>query len=212
MKYTIYREPFTHIVIDDWLSEEDNQTLLKESIDLIPYMHISKVGSSIGSVIAPQYKNSTNLWLFQHYAVKKPNFNIAEYFEKTLWSDDVKNIFRETKDSMFETMLYTDRSQILLSRYEEGGHYEWHRDYNPTVTINYMLAREPLKFQGGEFVFGSWDEKTEFHKIEFKNNRLIAFPSRVLHKVNPVVNFTGNSSEARFTLQYWSKLKDSAET
>jgi predicted 2-oxoglutarate/Fe(II)-dependent dioxygenase YbiX len=75
-----------------------------------------------------------------------------------------------------------------------------------------MLAKEPLQFQGGEFLIGGWDSQAVSHTIEFKNNRLIIFPSRSFHKVAPVKNLQGGSENARFTLQYWSQLKYRQET
>lgn len=211
MKYTIYREPFTHIVIDDWLPWVYNLQILNELAALVPYMRDSKVNSDQGLKVAASVKSSKNLWMFQHDARTKCDYKISTVFEKHIWSSEVKNILKETNDSLFQTMMYTDTSQLLLSRYENGDHYDWHRDYNPTCTMNYMLAREPLKFSGGDFVLGSWDDKTEQHKIEFKNNRLVIFPSRCFHKVETVTGFKGSPDNARFTLQYWSKLKELRE-
>ena len=96
-----------------------------------------------------------------HVVANQVEKNMAVTFEQHAWKDRMKQIFRETGDSLFQTLLYTDSSQLLLSSYEEGGHYAWHRDYNPTVTMNYMYAKEPLKFKGGDFIFGTWDEKIE---------------------------------------------------
>jgi Rps23 Pro-64 3,4-dihydroxylase Tpa1-like proline 4-hydroxylase len=75
-----------------------------------------------------------------------------------------------------------------------------------------MLAKEPLQFEGGEFLIGSWDKREVTHTVEFKNNRLVIFPSRSLHKVAPVRNLQGGSENARFTLQYWGQMKYRQET
>ena len=211
MNYTIYREPFVHIVIDDWLPWAITLQFKTEIERLIPFMMPGAVHSNRGVVVAPDYKLNKNLWLFQFFKANRVDKNMAVTFEQQIWKDKMKEIFRETQDSLYQTLLYTDTSQLLLSSYEEGGHYAWHRDYNPTVTMNYMYAKEPLKFKGGDFIFGTWDEKVEAKRVEFKNNRLVIFPSRVWHMVEPVRDFTGDPSEARFTLQYWSKLKDTRE-
>ena len=212
MNYTIYREPFVHIVIDDWLPWAVTLQFKNEIEKLIPFMKPGVVHSNRGVVVAPDYKLNKNLWLFQFFKANRLDKNMAATFEQQVWKDKMKNIFRETNDSLYQTLLYTDNSQLLLSSYEEGGHYAWHRDYNPTVTMNYMYAKEPLKFKGGDFVFGTWDEKIETKRVEFKNNRLVIFPSRVWHMVEPVKDFKGDPTEARFTLQYWSKLKDTRES
>jgi Rps23 Pro-64 3,4-dihydroxylase Tpa1-like proline 4-hydroxylase len=74
-----------------------------------------------------------------------------------------------------------------------------------------MLAKEPLAFKGGDFVFGSWDQKQATKTIPFKNNRMVIFPSRVFHCVTPVEKTTTDVQTDRFTIQYWSKLKELRE-
>lgn len=211
MNVTVYREPFTFIVIDNWLDDSVNQWFLNSIDTVLPYMQPSKVGVTGGSVIAAMAKSSTNLWMFQHQAAQPDSPNFTKVFEDHLWSKEMREVFMNTGDSAFQQILYTNHSQLLLSKYVESDHYGWHRDYCPTITVNYMLAKEPLKFEGGEFVFGSWDNKETQHTVDFKNNRLIIFPSRVYHKVQPVKNFTGDTNEARFTLQYWSQMKERRE-
>ena len=212
MNYKIYKEPFTHIVIDDFLPWAITLEFRTEIERLIPFMTPGMVHSNQGTKVAPDYKLNKNLWLFQFFKTHNVDKNIAATFEKYVWNKSIKDVIREADDSLFHTLLYTDSSQLLLSSYEESGHYAWHRDYNPTVSMNYMYAKTPLKFKGGDFVFGTWDEQTEAKRIEFKTNRLIMFPSRVWHMVEPVHDFTGDATEARFTLQYWSKLKDTRES
>lgn len=211
MNVTTYKKPFTFIVIDDWLDTSLNLKIQESICQLIPYMKESKVGSDSGTHVAQYFKKSKNLWLYLHYKLNPNNFNITEVFEKHLWSPEMKDVFRSTEDNLFLSSLYTNHSEILLSKYEQGDHYDWHRDYCPLLTANYMVAKEPLKFTGGSFLFGDWDSKDISSTVEFKNNRLVIFPSRVFHKVTPVENFDGNSSEARFTLQYWGQLRHRQE-
>lgn len=211
MKYEIFKEPFTHIVIDDWLPWVHLLQVTNSVKSLIPYMRVSKVNSDQGTVISPTSKSSKNLWLFQFFGGAKTDFNLPKFIEEKLWSEPMRDIFKETGDSLYQTALYTDTSQMLLSKYANGDHYDWHRDYNPTVTMNLMLAKEPLKFKGGDFVFGSWDRKTETKTVPFKNNRLVIFPSRVYHRVTPVEKTDTDAQNDRFTIQYWTKLKELRE-
>jgi Rps23 Pro-64 3,4-dihydroxylase Tpa1-like proline 4-hydroxylase len=212
MNYTIYKEPFVHIIFDDVFPWAISLQFRTEIEKLIPFMTPGIVNSDRGNVVAPSYKMNKNIWLFQFFKAHNVDKNMATTFEKYMWSEKMKDIIKETNDSLFRSLLYTDSSQLLLSSYEEGGHYAWHRDYNPTVSINYMYAKQPQKFKGGDFIFGTWDEKVESKRVEFKNNRMVMFPSRVWHMVEPVTDFTGDATEARFTLQYWSKLKDTRES
>jgi len=201
MNYKIYRDPFTFIVIENW--SEHPERYYSNTVELIPLMKPSVVYGSNTQVLNTKYKSSHNLWLYNTPEGNK----LAKEFEKDLWTSEFKRILFETNDSLFQSSCYTDSSQVLLSRYDEGDHYAWHRDYNDTITINYLIGKEPLAFKGGDFIFGSWDDEDPRHTITFKPNTLIAFPSRVKHRVTPVTDFTGNLIDARFTLQYWGKLK-----
>ena len=211
MKYEIFKEPFTHIVIDDWLPWVHQLQVTNAVKNLVPYMQVSKVNSDQGVVVSANSKSSKNLWLFQFFNGRKVDFNLPAFIEEKIWSEAMKDIFKETDDSLFQTALYTDTSQMLLSKYANGDHYSWHRDYNPTITINLMIAAEPLKFTGGDFVFGDWEQKKETKTIPFKNNRMVIFPSRVYHCVTPVVKTDTNVQNDRFTIQYWTKLKELRE-
>ena len=211
MKYEIFKEPFTHIIIDDWLPWVHQLKVSNSVRNLVPYMQVSKVNSDQGIVISSNSKSSKNLWLFQFFNGRKVDFNLPAFIEEKIWSETMRDIFKETGDSLFQTALYTDTSQMLLSKYANGDHYSWHRDYNPTITINLMLAAEPLKFTGGDFVFGDWERKEVLKTIPFKNNRLVIFPSRVYHCVTPVVKENNDIQNDRFTIQYWTKLKEVRE-
>ena len=211
MKYEIFKEPFTHIVIDDWLPWVHQLQVTNAVKNLVPYMQVSKVNSDQGVVVSTNSKSSKNLWLFQFFNGRKVDFNLPAFIEEKIWSEAMRDIFKETGDSLFHTALYTDTSQMLLSKYANGDHYSWHRDYNPTITINLMLAAEPLKFTGGDFVFGDWERKKETKTIPFKNNRMVIFPSRVYHCVTPVEKTDTNVQNDRFTIQYWTKLKELRE-
>jgi Rps23 Pro-64 3,4-dihydroxylase Tpa1-like proline 4-hydroxylase len=201
MNYKIYRDPFTFIVIENW--SEHPERYYSNTVELIPLMKPSVVYGSNTQVLNTKYKSSHNLWLYNTPEGNK----LAKEFEKDLWTAEFKQILFETKDSLFQSACYTDSSQVLLSRYEEDDHYAWHRDYNDTITINYLIGKEPLGFKGGDFIFGSWDDEDPQHTITFKPNTLMVFPSRIKHRVTPVTDFTGNPADARFTLQYWGKLK-----
>jgi hypothetical protein len=207
MQYKIYTEPFTYIVIEDLFGSFVNTEILKEAQSLIPIMKPGKVSLGNTNDVAAELKSNSNVWLFDFYKRYPNKHNIARLFEKALWNNNIKDIFRSVNDSLYRSILYSDTSQLLLSRYDKGDYYNWHRDYNDTLTMNYMFAEEPLTFKGGDFIIGSWDEKIEHVRIPFKNNSPVIFPSRVWHMVSPITESNGKLSDARFTFQYWTKLK-----
>lgn len=211
MNYKIYRSSFTYIVIDDWLDAANYESFLLSAVNLIPYMLTSKVSNNGIVVTDKTSKSNKNLWLYPFYSQHPKEFNIARLFEQLLWSKEMQSILKETEDNLFQTALSSDYGQVMLSKYEEGDHYDWHRDYNPLFTANFMFAKEPLKFKGGAFEFGDWFSNSVKETVPFKVNRLILFPSRVYHRVTPIENFTGDNSWARFTLQYWPNFSQKNE-
>lgn len=208
MKYTIYQEPIVHIVVEDVLPPIINSMIQKEIERIIPYMQPGKVARGNTNQVEKEFKSNSNVWLYQFYQAYPPIFDIGKNLEKYLWSDKLKEAFRETNDSLYMNTLYTDHSQMLLSKYTDNDHYNWHRDYNSMLTINYMSANEPLEFTGGDFVLGNWGTQEELTRIPFKNNSAVIFPSRIWHKVTPVSHKSEQQKTARFTIQYWPGLKN----
>lgn len=208
MKYTIYQNPIIHIVVEDVLPPIINSMILKEIERIIPYMKPGKVSRGNTNSVESTLKSNYNVWLYQFYQAYPPHFDIGKNIEKYTWSDKIKQAFKETKDSLFMNSLYTDTSQMLLSKYVNNDHYDWHRDYNQMLTMNYMFSTEPQSFSGGDFILGDWDRKEELVRIPFKNNSMIIFPSRIWHKVTKVHDFVGEQKHARFTIQYWPGLKN----
>jgi Rps23 Pro-64 3,4-dihydroxylase Tpa1-like proline 4-hydroxylase len=208
MRHKLYKDPFTFIVLENWLDPVYVHQMFNEVKRLNTYMKPSVVYGNGKIVHNKNYKSSHNLWLYDHYRVNPfDDWNLCEKFESALWTNEIKRALRESGDALFQTALYSDHSQVLLSRYDQGDHYDWHRDYNDTITINYMIGQDTNNFTGGDFQFGTWDSDEVTHTIPFKNNTLLIFPSRVRHRVTPVENLTGGPENARYTIQYWCKLK-----
>ena len=68
----------------------------------------------------------------------------------------------------------------LLSYYENNDFYKGHRDKS-VLSYVYWCNKEPRKFTGGDLHFQELNKT-----IEYKNNRLIIFPSHYIHVVSNV--------------------------
>lgn len=77
-------------------------------------------------------------------------------------------------------ILSSRRSSFLLSYYGDGDHYAPHRD-SACSTVLYWFCKEPRAFTGGDIYFSDIDKT-----VEFKNNRMIIFPSWAEHEVDEV--------------------------
>jgi Rps23 Pro-64 3,4-dihydroxylase Tpa1-like proline 4-hydroxylase len=74
----------------------------------------------------------------------------------------------------------TNKDSTFVSYYEDSDHFKPHFDvFQFTALI--WLYKEPKQFEGGDLIFNELNEK-----IEIKNNRMLFFPSYLLHSVEEV--------------------------
>ncbi len=80
-----------------------------------------------------------------------------------------------------KSVLAAKKCGFLYSLYTNKDYYGAHRDW-AVATVLFWFCRTPKKFTGGDLVFEEINET-----IEFKNNRIVIFPSQFKHEVTPVV-------------------------
>lgn len=121
----------------------------------------------------------------------------------SIWKRNFWNEFREelanSEDSALVHASQTGFGSVLFSSYGNGDWYGHHVDIDLdcVATAVLMLAlRDPPQFNGGAFLL-------EDKRIEFKNNRLIIFPSCRMHGVEPVRLQEDIYENRRFTIQYF---------
>lgn len=90
-------------------------------------------------------------------------------------------------------MALTGMEVIQYTRYPVGGHYVFHNDViarkeNLMRKMSIVLAiTDESEYEGGDFLI-SPHGGTNIQKLRFKKGDLIAFPSWVPHKVEPVTS------------------------
>lgn len=88
-----------------------------------------------------------------------------------------------------------------FSYYGKNDYYEPHRDVTE-MGVTILLFPFQKRFSGGELVF-HLKKKT---KVDYRKNRVIIFPSHILHEVKPLKD-GGKRISLQFFLQTNSKLK-----
>lgn len=83
--------------------------------------------------------------------------------------------------------------EIQFTRYPQGGHYKYHNDIivsnNSMRKLSIVLAlTDDSEYTGGEFLLMPHGQNPQSFK--FKKGDLIAFPSWIPHKVEPVIEGT----------------------
>lgn len=157
---------FSYFTIDNYFTNDEMQIIGPELESFLPKLQtdVSRANNDRSSkgVFLPdnlKYNKIARKW-------SDPNEVELERYTESHIS------YRYLQNLLFETR--------LLNYYEDQDFYDTHTDWS-VYTMVVMLAKTPLKFTGGDL------ELKDIHKtIEFKNNRVVFFPSYAKHKVTPV--------------------------
>jgi Rps23 Pro-64 3,4-dihydroxylase Tpa1-like proline 4-hydroxylase len=145
--------------------------------------------------------------------------SLVHYTERTIMT-----LFEERllacSGSIFERLRFEPfpvrRVEIQLTRTGDGEYFKVHNDNTHNklssrrVSFVYYFHREPKRFSGGALrIFASqtdgrrWRETAEFVEIEPTQNRLVVFPSFLMHEVRPASAPSGRFEDGRFTVNGW---------
>tara|TARA_R110000744_G_scaffold306961_1_gene415179 strand:+ start:109 stop:696 length:588 start_codon:yes stop_codon:yes gene_type:complete len=195
MKFKELKTPSPHIIIDNFLTDDEIESTKNEIKILLPNM---KPGMKQFAKLDKKNKNNLNIWLDDFYNNKRNESNILQYMKK-IWNKDTMNFMDNTYSSIFRTYRYTTQDTTLLSAYKNNSFYKKHVDDcagGLFLTTNLMIG---CGFKGGDFKLGN-------KVIPFKNNRLIIFESHREHSVTKLK--TDNSPDNwRYSIQYFARLK-----
>lgn len=188
-----------HVIIDDFLPEETHHGLLA---------HVLAVGDFVPGKVQAHGKHDH-----------------APDFRRGLHSDDRLGSFEKPFRSAVNERLGDIRTglamppfdragfEIQLIAHNDGDFYAAHRDVftgkdrlltpgDRVITLVYYFHRQPRGFSGGElriFPFGAQPPLT----VEPRDNRLIAFPSLMMHEVLPTVVPDRDFANSRFSVSCW---------
>ena len=216
-KYKTIRDPFV-LVINDFLSKEDNEAVLNEAIQNEKFY----VDAEIGNGLDKTFRNNKVAFYDEIYQVDRTKSKLLSILNNKFDRDNPDTSFREILSSCpdpIDKFVFTNRDQNHVSRY--GGDksmYKWHIDrfenVNRVVTLVYYFFKEPKMFTGGELqvtnspiVNGQTiEENPLIHTIEPKNNMAVIFSSTVPHRVLNTKS-SDKFDEGRFSLNCWIGFK-----
>ena len=127
---------------------------------------------------------------------------------------------RAYADTIFERLRMPPfpirRLEVQLTATNDGEYFRVHNDNthgqvrSRRVTFVYYFHREPKSFSGGNLrLYASstdgqrWRETADYVDIEPVQNRLVVFPSFLMHELRPVVVPSGQFNDGRFTVNGW---------
>jgi len=168
------REPFPHLIIEDFYNK-DELKLIWQELDFLTSANKLIPANLDGST---QNSNALSASLDNIYKDLKYS-NIALINQKILLPE-IKNEFLSLSE-FFGHITMVNRIFTKIKYYENGHNYHKHKDTSKFTGINY-LYKEPKQFEQGDLYFDDYK-----YKIELKNNMFILFMSSFYHSVTPIV-------------------------
>ena len=168
-----YNYPVPFCIIKNFMTTDTCEQIKKELEGLVPYLQgPEKTGTAHDTVNFAAKRKGIFLHDHEHLRV---NSGISSIFDKVV-SPGVVNALTEKSwvYGYFRNSLFTEST--LVSLYQEGDEYKYHRDSSAMSLIYYIFEGE---FAGGDFFI-------ENVKVPIENNSIIIFPSCAQHMVTPV--------------------------
>jgi Rps23 Pro-64 3,4-dihydroxylase Tpa1-like proline 4-hydroxylase len=199
VKLELKLEPFHHLIIDDFLGQQEFDAVLEELIEYKKMGYFGDAASTRGAISGDgsQLKTNTSFFMDAYPEIKNShNVNVWNGFMN--WYHSSREIYNDVvkKSWLFSTRLPM-KSDTLISYYSDSTEYPSHQDMS-IFTWLLWINKTPKKFTGGDLYFEDFD-----YKIEYKNNRLICFFSRITHAVTPVKleeNYISDGTDGRFCI------------
>lgn len=171
-------KPFPYLIIEDFYDEEELGLVWRELeflLDGNKMLDPKDTGAAMHN--GNPAKQNKGVFLDKIYANRSIS-NILNVNRKLMKLGIFKEI--EKHSLIFRGINDCNKDYTLVSYYENDDHYAPHRDIFNYTALHWFF-KEPKKFTGGDLSFCEFDEE-----IPCENNKLILFPSAMLHGVSEV--------------------------
>lgn len=166
----VEKKPLRYVLIDDFYDETELKLVKEELVAFEPY---SLEAKSVGGT---ELKSGSGLFLDEVFHRDRSKSKILtanrKLFSKQIYDEAIK------LDAFFGHLINCDRDGTLINYYRNNEEYKPHRD---STTLSAVTFFSIGSFVGGDFSFPEHNEV-----IKFKENRLVLFPSCLLHQALPI--------------------------
>ena len=165
-------EPFPHLIIEDFYSEDELKLIWRE-LDFLTSPNKLMPANLNGSIEA----NHLSIVLDQIY----PNRSISDILtinSKAL-KKEVLDTFAEL-NPLLAHINYINTNLTKIKYYENYNGYKKHQDNARFTALTYFY-KEPKMFEGGDLYFNDFD-----YTIKLKNNMFVLFVGALWHESLPV--------------------------
>lgn len=185
MKITYIQEHCQHILVDGFMPSEDLETFNREFYQMYAHSGPGPYKKPDGLVVDTTIKARREFSI--HDATVEHGLNLSHIWRKYLWSDLMKQAYVDC-GGIFPYMNVSSYDYLLGAFYGPGDFYKPHNDLFILTAVFFHQDEE--NFLGGDFFLGNRvDKKAQdisFIRIPYVKNRLVIFPSRYTHYVEPV--------------------------
>lgn len=208
MKVQYFEEPTPHFIIDDFMTNQANKKIFEEIVSLEKDFVPGILGDrDRDPEIHDMILRNNKIVLFDHDE-KYDDYYIRKVGVEVFNNGDFHTLLDSKTKSIFPIINHCNEISILLGSYGMCDFAGWHIDVNEDnahlriLTACYYVNHPDAKFSGGEILLAHPNiEKPK--EIKPKNNRLVLFHSKTLHKVNHIIMDETDFSKSRFVVNYW---------
>jgi hypothetical protein len=197
MKFTIIKEPFPFLIIDDVYDKEERIKIYRELDFLFPKLLDAEKTKS-ATDINGRIKSNKGVFLDEIFA--KREFSDILNISRKIYSEEVRSELSKCCPT-YSIMSNLNYDTTLLSYYDDGGSYFSHFDIAVISSVTWFF-KEPKNFTGGKFKF------TESNiDVEVKNNRTVMFFSSFYHEVSDVnLIYKDVPESGRFSISQFASM------
>jgi SM-20-related protein len=188
-----------HFIADNFLPDAVHQGLLQHVLNVEDF--------ASGKVIA----NGKNDYQPEVRKGQLSNDNLGPYLH--VFRSALHAAFVDIRIATGVAQFDLAEIEIRLAAHSDGDFFSAHRDSftgvdrmhtrsDRLITSVYYLHQLPRRFQGGELHIHPFDRSAPA-VVEPCDNRLVAFPSFMLHEVLPVSVPSGKFADSRFSVSCW---------
>ena len=180
MIITKVNKPFPYLLVDEFYDDSE-VNLIWQELDFLAQPFKYQDGSFSNKEKdrdGVAVKQSKCIHLDNVYADRKIS-NILMVNRK-LFSEQITMAFSDLSFG-YDYFSKCNLDYTTLTLYDEDDYYLPHDDFSMYSAITWFY-KEPKKFKNGDLVFSDYN-----HSVEVKNNRMIMFPSQIIHQVDKLV-------------------------
>lgn len=171
MNIQLIEKPFRYVVIDDFYDEAELKLVREEILAFEPYGSAATTAGGLDHL-----KSGSGLFLDHMFSRDRSRSKILTANRK-LFCDEIHNEAVKL-DASFGQLRNCDKDCTLINYYHSGEEYKPHTDRVVITAVTFFAIGS---FTGGDFYFPAYKET-----VQFKENRLVMFPSCVFHQALPI--------------------------